>query len=149
MKSVYSSLQNGRNRLLISLMGPLMYNWAIKGPINNESTKARASYPYHNHVHIIHITFRLGREVVFQCRDEGLLRARVRWIRGNGLSLPPGSRDINGRLEIPNIQLEHAGTYICEAVGYPSSTPGRQVTVVLSVEKCTCISIAFFCIFAH
>ncbi|XP_018405456.1 PREDICTED: basement membrane-specific heparan sulfate proteoglycan core protein-like [Cyphomyrmex costatus] len=75
------------------------------------------------------------REVVFQCRDEGLLRARVRWIRGNGLPLPPGSRDINGRLEIPNIQLEHAGTYICEALGYPPSTPGRQVTVVLSVEK--------------
>ncbi|XP_070153239.1 basement membrane-specific heparan sulfate proteoglycan core protein isoform X5 [Polyergus mexicanus] len=76
-----------------------------------------------------------GREVVFQCRDEGLLRARVRWIRGNGLPLPPGSRDINGRLEIPNIQLEHAGTYICEAMGYPPSTPGRQVNVILSVEK--------------
>lgn len=80
--------------------------------------------------------FRLGREVVFQCRDEGLLRARVRWIRGNGLPLPPGSRDINGRLEIPNIQLDHSGTYICEAVGYPPSTPGRQVTVILNVEKC-------------
>ncbi|XP_011640582.1 basement membrane-specific heparan sulfate proteoglycan core protein isoform X5 [Pogonomyrmex barbatus] len=76
-----------------------------------------------------------GREVVFQCRDEGLLRARVRWIRGNGLPLPPGSRDINGRLEIPNIQLDHAGTYICEAVGYPSYTAGRQVSVVLNVEK--------------
>jgi len=76
---------------------------------------------------------------VFQCRDEGLLRARVRWIRGNGLPLPPGSRDINGRLEIPNIQLEHAGTYICEALGYPPSTAGRQVTVVLTVEKCTFI----------
>lgn len=78
-----------------------------------------------------------GREVVFQCRDEGLLRARVRWIRGNGLPLPPGSRDLNGRLEIPNIQIEHAGTYICEAVGYPPSTPGRQVSVDLTVEKCT------------
>ncbi|XP_067214275.1 basement membrane-specific heparan sulfate proteoglycan core protein isoform X33 [Linepithema humile] len=76
-----------------------------------------------------------GREVVFQCRDEGLLRARVRWIRGNGLPLPPGSRDIGGRLEIPNIQIEHAGTYICEAVGYPSSTSGRQVSVDLTVEK--------------
>ncbi|CAL1682411.1 unnamed protein product [Lasius platythorax] len=75
------------------------------------------------------------REVVFQCRDEGSLRARVRWIRGNGLPLPPGSRDINGRLEIPNIQLEHAGIYICEAVGYPPSTPGRQVSVILTVEK--------------
>ncbi|XP_011864485.1 PREDICTED: basement membrane-specific heparan sulfate proteoglycan core protein isoform X4 [Vollenhovia emeryi] len=76
-----------------------------------------------------------GREVVFQCRDEGHLRARVRWVRGNGLPLPSGSRDINGRLEIPNIQLEHAGTYICEAVGYPPSTPGRQVSVALAVEK--------------
>ncbi|XP_043603055.1 basement membrane-specific heparan sulfate proteoglycan core protein isoform X21 [Bombus pyrosoma] len=76
-----------------------------------------------------------GREVVFQCRDEGLLRARVRWLRGNNLPLPPGSRDFNGRLEIPNIQLEHSGEYICEAVGYPSSTPGQQVSVYLTVEK--------------
>ncbi|XP_032663569.1 basement membrane-specific heparan sulfate proteoglycan core protein-like isoform X7 [Odontomachus brunneus] len=76
-----------------------------------------------------------GREVVFQCRDEGLLRARVRWIRANGLPLPSGSRDINGRLEIPNIQLDHAGTYICEAVGYSPSTPGSQVSVSLEVEK--------------
>ncbi|XP_076481721.1 terribly reduced optic lobes isoform X18 [Bombus vancouverensis nearcticus] len=76
-----------------------------------------------------------GREVVFQCRDEGLLRAKVRWLRGNNLPLPPGSRDVNGRLEIPNIQLEHSGMYICEAVGYPSSTPGQQVSVYLTVEK--------------
>ncbi|XP_071874846.1 terribly reduced optic lobes isoform X24 [Bombus fervidus] len=76
-----------------------------------------------------------GREVVFQCRDEGLLRAKVRWLRGNNLPLPPGSRDVNGRLEIPNIQLEHSGVYICEAVGYPSSTPGQQVSVYLTVEK--------------
>ncbi|XP_014478060.1 PREDICTED: basement membrane-specific heparan sulfate proteoglycan core protein isoform X5 [Dinoponera quadriceps] len=76
-----------------------------------------------------------GREVVFQCRDEGLLRARVRWVRANGLPLPPGSRDINGRLEIPNIQLDHAGTYICEAVGYSPSTPGSQISVTLEVEK--------------
>ncbi|XP_050492347.1 basement membrane-specific heparan sulfate proteoglycan core protein-like isoform X5 [Bombus huntii] len=76
-----------------------------------------------------------GREVVFQCRDEGVLRAKVRWLRGNNLPLPPGSRDVNGRLEIPNIQLEHSGVYICEAVGYPSSTPGQQVSVYLTVEK--------------
>lgn len=47
----------------------------------------------------------IGREVVFQCRDEGPLRARVMWLRGNGLPLPPGSRNINGRLEMPNIQV--------------------------------------------
>lgn len=77
-----------------------------------------------------------GREVVFQCRDEGPQRARVRWLRGNNLPLPPGSRDINGRLEIPDIQLDHSGPYICEVVGYPPSTPGHQVNVYLTVEKC-------------
>lgn len=77
-----------------------------------------------------------GREVVFQCRDEGPLRAKVKWIRGNGLPLPPGSRDNNGRLEIPNIQIEHSGSYTCVATGYPPSTPGAQVQVYLTVESC-------------
>ncbi|XP_076631096.1 terribly reduced optic lobes isoform X1 [Colletes latitarsis] len=76
-----------------------------------------------------------SREVVFQCRDESPLRARVRWVRGDGLPLPPGSRDTDGRLEMPNIQLDHAGIYICEAIGYPPSAIGRQVTVHLDVEK--------------
>ena len=48
-----------------------------------------------------------GREVVFQCRDEGPLRSEVAWRRGNGLPLPPGSRDNNGRLEMPSIQVPH------------------------------------------
>lgn len=78
----------------------------------------------------------LDREVVFQCRDEGPLRARVHWVRGNGLPLPPGSRDINGRLEMPNIKVEHSGAYICEAIGYPPDTPGSRVSVQLQVEKC-------------
>ncbi|XP_075211994.1 terribly reduced optic lobes isoform X4 [Lycorma delicatula] len=78
-------------------------------------------------------TIKEGREVVIQCRDEGPLRARVHWVRGNGLPLPPGSRNINGRLEMPNIQLSHKGTYICEAVGFPSS-PGSRVSVHLNVE---------------
>ena len=47
-----------------------------------------------------------GREVVFQCRDEGTLRARVGWRRGNGLALPPGSRDREGRLEMPDIKVK-------------------------------------------
>ncbi|RZB41729.1 basement membrane-specific heparan sulfate proteoglycan core protein, partial [Asbolus verrucosus] len=76
-----------------------------------------------------------NREVVFQCRDEGPLRARVRWTRPNGEPLPPGSRDLNGRLEMPNIKVEHSGTYICEAVGYPPSTPGGQVSVHLQVDR--------------
>ncbi|ODN06290.1 Basement membrane-specific heparan sulfate proteoglycan core protein, partial [Orchesella cincta] len=79
--------------------------------------------------------FFVGNEVVFQCRDEGPLRAPVRWSRGNGLPLPTGSRDINGRLEMPNIATDHTGTYICEAVGYPSSTPGSRVSVYLRVDS--------------
>uniref|UniRef100_W4VRB4 Putative heparan sulfate proteoglycan 2 n=1 Tax=Corethrella appendiculata TaxID=1370023 RepID=W4VRB4_9DIPT len=78
---------------------------------------------------------REGREVVFQCRDEGPIRARVHWTRANGLPLPPGSRDVNGRLEIPNIRYDHHGAYVCEAVGYPKSVAGSSVTVQLSVEK--------------
>jgi hypothetical protein len=50
-----------------------------------------------------------GNEVVFQCRDEGQLRAPVRWVRGNGLPLPIGSRDLNGRLEMPSISVDHTG----------------------------------------
>lgn len=47
----------------------------------------------------------IGLEVVFQCRDEGPLRARVRWTRPGGRQLPQGSKDVNGRLEIPNIRV--------------------------------------------
>nr|QBP17600.1 heparan sulfate proteoglycan [Recilia dorsalis] len=75
-----------------------------------------------------------SREVVFQCRDEGPLRASVRWIRSDNEPLPPGSRDIKGRLEMPNIQLEHTGTYICEAIGFSPATPGSRASVYLKVE---------------
>lgn len=47
----------------------------------------------------------IGLEVVFQCRDEGPIRARVRWTLPNGRPLPAGSTDVNGRLEIPNIRV--------------------------------------------
>ena len=75
-----------------------------------------------------------GREVVFQCRDEGPIRAPVGWKRGNGLPLPRGSRDRDGRLTIPNIQVSDTGTFICFAIGYPSSHPGAEVSVYLLVE---------------
>lgn len=42
----------------------------------------------------------LGGDVVFQCRDEGPLRAPVRWVREGGRPLRPGYTDINGRLEL-------------------------------------------------
>lgn len=50
--------------------------------------------------------------------------------------MPPGTRDNNGRLEIPNIQIVHAGTYICAADGYSENTPGAQVSVHLKVDPC-------------
>ena len=59
---------------------------------------------FHNFITII-IS---GQEVVFQCRDEGPLRVNVKWSRGNGaegLPFPPGTRDFNGRLEIPDIKV--------------------------------------------
>uniref|UniRef100_A0A182LXB6 Basement membrane-specific heparan sulfate proteoglycan core protein n=1 Tax=Anopheles culicifacies TaxID=139723 RepID=A0A182LXB6_9DIPT len=52
-------------------------------------------------------TIKESNEVVFQCRDEGPMHAKVKWTRGNGLPLPPGSRDMNGRLEIPNIRVNN------------------------------------------
>ncbi|XP_070144253.1 basement membrane-specific heparan sulfate proteoglycan core protein isoform X4 [Drosophila kikkawai] len=76
-----------------------------------------------------------SREVIFRCRDEGPARAKVKWSRPGGRPLPPGFTDRNGRLEIPNIRVEDAGTYVCEAVGYPSYTTGQQVTVNLNVER--------------
>ena len=48
-------------------------------------------------------TIKEGREVVFQCRDEGPLRSKVEWERGGGLPFPPGTRQYGGRLEMPNI----------------------------------------------
>uniref|UniRef100_A0ABL0EJV2 Basement membrane-specific heparan sulfate proteoglycan core protein n=1 Tax=Rhodnius prolixus TaxID=13249 RepID=A0ABL0EJV2_RHOPR len=79
-------------------------------------------------------TIKESREVVFQCRDEGPGRHPVRWIKGGG-PLPPHSRDYRGRLEIPNVQLSHTGTYICKALGVPPNTPGSSARVYLQVEK--------------
>ncbi|XP_067635534.1 basement membrane-specific heparan sulfate proteoglycan core protein isoform X4 [Eurosta solidaginis] len=77
-----------------------------------------------------------SREVIFRCRDEGPVRARVKWTRPGGRPLPIGARDNgDGRLEIPNIRVEDSGQYICEATGYPRHVPGQQVTVHLTVEK--------------
>ncbi|XP_057651716.1 basement membrane-specific heparan sulfate proteoglycan core protein-like isoform X28 [Diorhabda carinulata] len=79
--------------------------------------------------------YKTGQEVVLTCRDEGPLRAKVQWTRANGAPLPPGSTDINGRLTIPNIQLEHAGTYLCVAVGFPADISRTRVAVPLTVLR--------------
>lgn len=65
------------------------------------------------------------------------MHAKVKWVRANGQPMPQGTRDMNGRLEIPMIRVDHSGEYICEAVGYPPSTPGSSKTVSLNVERYT------------
>ncbi|MCL4125574.1 UNVERIFIED_CONTAM: hypothetical protein GTU68_063769, partial [Idotea baltica] len=71
-----------------------------------------------------------SREVVFQCRDEGRNRAAVRWVRAGGQRLPPGSTDNRGRLTMPNIQVEHSGTYYCEAQGVPQTSQSRKAVTL-------------------
>ncbi|XP_049885171.1 basement membrane-specific heparan sulfate proteoglycan core protein-like isoform X3 [Pectinophora gossypiella] len=75
---------------------------------------------------------RNGGDVVFQCRDEGPLRAPVRWVREGGRPLKPGSTDRNGRLEMIQVSMADGGTYICQApryLGYPGSELRVQLTV--------------------
>ena len=45
-----------------------------------------------------------------------------------------GSKDINGRLEMSNVQLGHRGSYDCKAVDYPMM-PGSKVSVFLEVIR--------------
>ncbi|GBP97800.1 Low-density lipoprotein receptor-related protein 1B, partial [Eumeta japonica] len=52
-------------------------------------------------------TVRHSGDVVFQCRDEGLRRAPVRWVREGGRPLPIGSTDKNGRLEMFKVTRLH------------------------------------------
>lgn len=47
----------------------------------------------------------IGGDVVFSCRDEGLLRAPVRWVREGGRPLRAGSTDRNGRLEMVRVTV--------------------------------------------
>lgn len=47
----------------------------------------------------------VGGDVVFQCRDEGPIRAPVRWVREYGRPLKPGTTDVKGRLEINKVTV--------------------------------------------
>ncbi|XP_028137681.2 basement membrane-specific heparan sulfate proteoglycan core protein isoform X7 [Diabrotica virgifera virgifera] len=79
--------------------------------------------------------YKTGQEVVLTCRDEGQTRAQVYWARANGAPLPPGTTDVHGRLTIPNVQLEHSGTYLCIARGFPPNAPGTRVSVPVTVVR--------------
>ena len=71
---------------------------------------------------------------MFQCRDEGPLRARVEWRREGGQSLPLGATNYGGRLEMPNIQIPDSGNYICEAIDY-LQIDGSSISVNLRVKS--------------
>ncbi|CAK1554719.1 unnamed protein product [Leptosia nina] len=79
-------------------------------------------------------TVRNGGDVVFSCRDEGPLRAPVRWVREGGRSLKPGSVDRNGRLEMNHVTTADSGVYICQTPRY-LGTPGSELRVILKVES--------------
>lgn len=79
-------------------------------------------------------TIEEGGEVVFQCRDEGPLRARVSWSRSGGLAMPDRSFNYEGRLTIPNSKVSHAGTYICQAIDYPG-IQGSTASAFLRVRQ--------------
>lgn len=36
---------------------------------------------------------------------------------------------------MPNIRVEHGGTYVCVAKDYPPGTPGAEISVQLHVDK--------------
>ncbi|CAM1304488.1 HSPG2 (predicted) [Pycnogonum litorale] len=74
------------------------------------------------------------REVVFRCRDEGTRRSPVKWSRADNQPMPSGYRDVNGRLTLPNIQLEHSGIYICTAIASTSGSSGSSRAANLIVE---------------
>ncbi|XP_023326052.1 low-density lipoprotein receptor-related protein 8 [Eurytemora carolleeae] len=79
------------------------------------------------------LTVREGEDVVFQCRDEGLSRAEVSWSRPGNLNLAPGSTQTRGRLEIPAVQRNQAGLYVCTAFG-KNHLEGGQVFASLIVN---------------
>ncbi|XP_038216734.1 basement membrane-specific heparan sulfate proteoglycan core protein-like isoform X5 [Zerene cesonia] len=79
-------------------------------------------------------TVRHGGDVVFSCRDEGPVRAAVRWVREGGRPLKPGSVDRKGRLEMNQVTPADSGVYICQAPRY-LGTRGAEIRVVLNVEN--------------
>ncbi|CAH0716594.1 unnamed protein product, partial [Brenthis ino] len=79
-------------------------------------------------------TVRNGGDVVFTCRDEGPLRAQVKWIREGGRPIKSGYTDVRGRLEMSKVTPADSGTYICQAPRYLGAA-GSEVRVYLTVER--------------
>ncbi|OTF81462.1 low-density lipoprotein receptor-like protein [Euroglyphus maynei] len=78
-------------------------------------------------------TVRQGQEAVFRCRDEGESRLQVEWRRENQHSLPPEAVDNRGRLLLFNVQLDHAGVYVCSTTTV-SGLPLAQKAAYLTVQ---------------
>ncbi|XP_021372607.1 basement membrane-specific heparan sulfate proteoglycan core protein-like isoform X2 [Mizuhopecten yessoensis] len=60
---------------------------------------------------------REGAQAEFFCQATGRPSPEVRWRRSGNQPLPPSASDEQGRLLIPELQLDYAGDYICSTVG--------------------------------
>ncbi|XP_069115040.1 basement membrane-specific heparan sulfate proteoglycan core protein-like isoform X2 [Argopecten irradians] len=60
---------------------------------------------------------REGAQAEFFCQANGRPQPSVRWSRSGNRALPPTASEEQGRLIIPELQLDYAGDYVCSAVG--------------------------------
>ncbi|KAH9644190.1 hypothetical protein HF086_008679, partial [Spodoptera exigua] len=93
---------------------PFDYSDEFDCPRNSPPALKLMTYPANQSV-------RHGGDVVFQCRDEGPLRANVRWTKQGGIKA--GSTD-----------ERDSGVYTCQADDY-LRFPGSQVRVELQVDS--------------
>lgn len=72
-----------------------------------------------------------GDDVVFRCRDEGLVRSPVRWTREDGQAFPLGTTDFNGRLTMYSVGTKDSGVYLCKTTGpHPEKVVRAQLHVI-------------------
>lgn len=72
-----------------------------------------------------------GHDAVLQCRDEGELRAKVRWSRKDGepLNRSKTVQGPRGRLTIYRVSNEDDGIYLCSVVGKDAIYSESIITV--------------------
>ncbi|XP_022832802.1 basement membrane-specific heparan sulfate proteoglycan core protein-like isoform X3 [Spodoptera litura] len=110
---------------------PTTQRYPSRVPVNSNGPPALKLMTYPANQSVRHVNS--GGDVVFQCRDEGPLRANVRWTKQGG-SIKSGSTDVRGRLEMYKVTERDSGVYICQADDY-LRFPGSQVRVELQVDS--------------
>ncbi len=88
----------------------------------------------------------VGREVVFQCRDEGPRRVRVEWSRGTLLPFPPGTEQEGGRLEMPDIQVRWFFVTFGNMPPFPTFSPRIDEAIkMVTLNLLTLLLANFYC----